>query len=87
MEMENMIYNRYRGYVESFVCNKGTTASRAVNNIKTGLKKGEIGTGDVSKILDWVFEHNIKISSLYDERKERFDVIKNEINNTVFASP
>ena len=41
--IKNMIYNRYKGYVISYICNKGTTKQRAIKNIKTGLKKGELG--------------------------------------------
>ncbi len=76
--IRNMVYNRYKGYVISYICNKGTTKQRAVKNIKTGLKKGELSNQDVKNILTEVYNESAYFSH---DRIEKFEDIQNEIKD------
>lgn len=71
--------NRYRGFVESYVCDKGTTLEMVVSNFKTGLVKKELLNQDIENILVEVYEHNVKsvdgstvYPDLFRERKQRY---------------
>lgn len=79
-EIRNMIYNRYKGYVISYICDRGTTKQRAIKNMKTGFKKGELTNQDVENMLTEVYHHNI---CSFNDRLERFEDIKNEIMEVV----
>lgn len=87
VEIKNMIYNKHRGFVSSYVCDKGTTLGRAFKNIKTGLRKGELSNQDVENILSEVYEHNVKVfesskayPTLFQERNNRFEIVKKELS-------
>ncbi|MBN1861906.1 MAG: hypothetical protein JW840_10675 [Candidatus Thermoplasmatota archaeon] len=85
-ETKQEIYSKHRGFVESYVCNIGTTRQHAVKNIKTALKKEILNAQDVNAILVEVkkenimdFEKSTAYSNLISERKQRYELIKKEL--------
>ncbi len=79
-------YKECRGLVESYVCNRGTTIQRAIKNINTRLKKAKLTDQDIEKILAEVnknnvsdFENSTAFPNLFQERKQRFELIEKEL--------
>ena len=91
--MENIDYNRNKGLLWSVVMGK-SPMTKIVKTIKTEIKKGKITVDEVDSMLNEIFDETVKAfegskayPTLFQERNNRFEDLKNELNDTMFATP